>query len=134
MYQVYYLCRNQSEFEVLGNDTFKRCTAYESQDTFKRCAAYESQDTFKHCAAYGVTSQPGQPLPPAQGSGPTSSSQMVEYEQTEHPTLQNHTAIISVQARSPAPSHSPPQELGGDEHLYEPIRVSTAMPTTVPVT
>ena len=38
----------------------------------------------------------------------------------------------SGQARSTAPSHSTPQELGRDEYLYEPIYdpTSTATPTT----
>ena len=64
-------------------------------------------------------------LQPARGSGPTSSPQTsVQYE---------NTRALQDQARSTAPpSHSLPQELGGDEHLYEPTGgpASTATPTT----
>ena len=71
-------------------------------------------------------------LQPARGSGPTSSPQTsVQYENTR--ALQDHRAIISGQARSTAPpSQRPPQELGEDEHLYEPTGgpASTATPTT----
>ena len=103
--------------------------------------------TFRSCSAYGVIHQPVEnmnheyeaitlnPLPrlqPAQGSGPTSSTHTSAlYENTR--ALQDQRAIVSGQARSTAPpSHSPPQELGGDEHLYEPIGdpASTATPTT----
>ena len=91
---------------------------------------------------------PGRPLPPDQASGPTSASQMNEYENTnvyentdEDPALQNRRAVVSGQARSTAPSHSAPQELGGDEHLYESTddpasaaTPTTATPTTIPVT
>ena len=102
----------------------------------------ESQDpiyTVCH-SAYGVSSKlveeasyeymaipldplPGRPLPPPQVSGPTSASQMNEYENTNAYENTNRRAVISVQARSTAPSHNPPQELG-----------ATAMPTTIPVT
>ena len=106
------------------------------------------QITFKDCDAYGIILQPAeeshdydvialQPLPgpcpvPTQSRGPTSSLQRnVAYDHTC--TLQDHRAVGSGQARSTAPSHSPPQELGGDEHLYEPTwdPTSTATPTAV---
>ena len=103
---------------------------------------------FRSCAAYGVVHQPVEDeknheyeaiplmplahLQPARGSGPTSSPQTSgPYENTQ--ALQDHRAVISGQARSTAPpSHSPPQELGGDEHLYEPTGgpASIATPTT----
>ena len=99
----------------------------------------ESEDpkqiAFRSCSAYGLIAQPVdennhdyeaiplRPLPrPPQTSG--------QYENTQ--ALQDHRAVVSGQARSTAPSHSPPQELGGDEHLYEPTGgpASTATPTT----
>ena len=92
------------------------------------------QIAFRSCSAYGIVLQPVEeenyeyetiplrPLPrlrPARGSGPTSSPQTsVSHENTS--ALQYHRAVDSDQTRSTTPSHSPPQELGGDEHLYEP--------------
>ena len=77
----------------------------------------KSHDSFKRCAAYGVTSQP------------------VEEE------MYIYVPVSSGQAKSAAPSHSPPQELGGDEHIYEiahntasAATPTTATPTTAPVT
>ena len=103
---------------------------------------------FKDCDAYGIILQPAEEIhdyeviplhplpgphsPPAQGRGPTSSSQrIVAYQHAR--TMQDHRSVGSGQARSTAPSHSPLQELGGDEHLYEPTwdPTSTATPTAV---
>ena len=104
------------------------------------------QIAFRSCSAYGIVLQPVEEenheyetiplrplphLPPARGSGPTTSPQTsVSYENTR--ALQDHRAVDSDQTRSTTPSRSPPQELGGDEHLYEPTGgpASTATPTT----
>ena len=104
-----------------------------SQDT--------KQITFDGCAAYGIIPEPAEDksceyetiplarLQPARGTGPTSSPQT---SGLHTPALHDHTAVVSGQARSTTPSHSPPQELGGDEPLYEPTGApaSTATPTT----
>ena len=89
----------------------------------------------RSCSAYGLVPQPVDesnhdyeaiPLRPLPRLPQTSG----QYENTQ--ALQDHRAVVSGQARSTAPSHSPPQELGGDEHLYEPTGgpASTATPTT----
>ena len=93
------------------------------------------QITFESCAAYGIIPQPTEDksheyeaiplahLPPARGSGPTSSPQMsVQCENTR--ALQDHRAVISGQARS-----TPQDE---DEHLYEPTCAPASI--DVPVT
>ena len=100
------------------------------------------QITFDGCTAYEIVPEPAEDksceyetiplarLPPARGSGPTSSPQT---SGPHTPALQDHTAVASGQARSMAPpSHSPPQELWEDEDLYEPTGppASTSTPTT----
>ena len=55
-------------------------------------------------------------LPPAQGSGPTVSPQKsTQYENTQ---------VLH--------SHSPPQELEGDEHVYEPTCAPDATASVTP--
>ena len=114
--------------------------------------AYEVADsqgpkriTFEGCSTYGIIPEPTEDkscdyetiplarLQPARGSSPTSSPQT---SGPHTPALHDHTAVVSGQARSTAPSHGPPQELGGDEHLYESTGApaSTATPTTAPPT
>ena len=109
--------------------------------TYKRCAAYKAtaQPVEEENHYYEAIPLPGLSLPPVRGSSPTSSSQTSEYVDMEpDSTIQVHRAVVSVQARSTAPSHSPPQELGGGEHHYEPMcdpaESMTATPTSVRVT
>ena len=82
----------------------------------------------------GPTSSPQmRPLPriqTVQDCGPTSSPQMSALEDYR-------AANVSGQARSTAPSHSPPAELEKDENFYEPTGApsSTATPiATTPTT
>ena len=116
----------------------------EIKDTFKNCIAYIWSDfPASGRRNYSYVTLPGRPLPSAPGSGPTSTSQTnkTEYGNAEEdPALQNHRAVVSGQARGTIPSHSPPQELGRDEHIYElpdgpasTTMPTTATPTTVPV-
>ena len=107
------------------------------------------QVSFKGCSAYGVIPQtveeenndyetiPLRPtlprFPPPRGSGPTSSLQTtVLFENTQ--ALQDYTTVVSGQASNTGPSHSPPQELGNDDHIYEPTdtHTYTATPTSTP--
>ena len=86
-----------------------------SQDT--------KQITFDGCAAYGIIPEPAEDksceyetiplacLPPARGSGPTSSP-LTSGSHT--PALQDHTAVVSGQARSmPPPLSQPTSRAGG---------------------
>ena len=96
---------------------------------------HTKQVTFEGCAAYGIIPQPTEDksyeyeaiplvhLPPARGSGPTSSPQKsAQFEDTQ--ALQDHRAVVSGQARS--------TRQDGDEHLYEPTCAPAS--TNVPVT
>ena len=91
-----------------------------------------NQISFRGCSAYGVIPQsmeeenndyeaiplkPQPRLPPARGSGPTASPQKrTQYE---------NTRVL--------PSHSQPQELEGDEHVYEPTCAPDTTATAMPI-